>query len=127
MALRGITGLGSVAEETRFTWVVDDIAEQPLRAEHGFAVWIETPGGTVLFDTGDSGDVLLSNLAKLDLDPTRLDAVVLSHGHDDHTGGMGALLPLLRRGTRLYGHPTLFRPRLSSVLGELHHRGMRLP
>ena len=108
------------------TWVVDNVAEPPLRAEHGLAMWIETPSGDVLLDTGASGEVILHNLASLDLDPARLDAVVLSHAHDDHTGGLAALLPLLRPRTPLYAHTTLFRPRFSQKSGEMQSRGISL-
>ncbi len=107
-------------------WVVDDAAEVPLRAEHGLAVWVETQDGRMLLDTGGSGEVLLHNLAELDLDPRTLDAVVLSHAHDDHTGGLAALLPLLRTGTPLYAHPTLFRPRFSAASGKMEDRGLKL-
>ena len=107
-------------------WVVDDSAEAPLRAEHGLAVWVETPDGRALLDTGGSGEVLLHNLAQLGLDPQTLDAVVLSHAHDDHTGGLSALLPLLRPGTPLYAHPTLFRPRYSAASGDMVDHGLKL-
>ncbi len=107
-------------------WVVDNIAEPPLHAEHGLAVWIEAPSGNVLLDTGASGEVLLHNLALLGLDPARLDAVVLSHAHDDHTGGLGALLPRLRPRIPLHAHTTLFRPRFSRKSGAMQSRGMPL-
>ncbi len=91
--------------DVQLTWVVNDVALGPLRQEHGYAVWIKMPGGTVLLDTGGSGDVLVGNLAALGLNPADLDAVVVSHAHDDHTGGLSDLLPLLRPGTPLYAHP----------------------
>ena len=105
------------------TWVVDDTAQPPLRSEHGFAMWIETEGGHVLFDTGGSGEVLLHNLQALELDPSDLDAVVLSHGHDDHTGGLGALLPLLPASTPVYAHPSIFSVRYSEDAKGLVRRG----
>lgn len=53
---------------------------------------METDEATALFDTGGDGATLLANMAQLDLDPRAVDAVVLSHAHGDHTGGLGALL-----------------------------------
>jgi 7,8-dihydropterin-6-yl-methyl-4-(beta-D-ribofuranosyl)aminobenzene 5'-phosphate synthase len=63
-----------------------------LRTSWGFACWVETPSVTVLFDTGGDGATLLHNMQQLDLDPSGIDAVVLSHAHGDHTGGLRTLL-----------------------------------
>jgi 7,8-dihydropterin-6-yl-methyl-4-(beta-D-ribofuranosyl)aminobenzene 5'-phosphate synthase len=76
-----------------FTVVYDNNPHDPrLRTAWGFACWVETPGGTLLFDTGGDGPTLLGNMARLGLDPRRVDAVMLSHIHGDHTGGLAALL-----------------------------------
>ena len=95
------------------TCLVEDRPAPPLKHEHGLAVWIETPDGSALFDTGGSSGVLMHNLTYLGFDPGALDAVALSHAHHDHTGGLPALQARLRAGTPLYAHPTLFRPRYS--------------
>ena len=58
----------------------------------GFACLIEGGGNTVLFDTGGDGAVLLSNMQHMGLDPHAVEAVVLSHNHGDHTGGLEAFL-----------------------------------
>ena len=63
-----------------------------LRTSWGFACWVETEETTVLFDTGGDGATLMHNLRELNLDPLTIDAVVLSHAHGDHTGGLGTLL-----------------------------------
>jgi 7,8-dihydropterin-6-yl-methyl-4-(beta-D-ribofuranosyl)aminobenzene 5'-phosphate synthase len=78
----------------------------PLHGEHGFACLVETGSLRLLFDTG-RGATLLHNLDVLDVDPQGIDLVVLSHGHNDHAGG---LLPLLRRiGPRpVVAHPGIF-------------------
>ncbi len=108
------------------TWVVDDTAEGNLSSEHGFSMWIATDAGQVLFDTGGTGAVLMQNLAALGLDPGRLNAVVLSHAHDDHTGGLRMLLDHLPPALPVYAHPTIFRPRYSRKTGELLDRGMSM-
>lgn len=51
--------------------------------------WLETAKGTVLVDFGASA---LPALKKLNLDPNRIDAIVLSHLHGDHFGGIPFLL-----------------------------------
>ena len=63
-----------------------------LETSWGFACLIEGLDKTVLFDTGGNGDILLSNMQHLGLVPEAVDAVVLSHVHGDHTGGLGAFL-----------------------------------
>lgn len=76
-----------------FTLVYDNNPYDPaLRTAWGFACWVETSELSVLFDTGGDGVILLGNMAQLGLDPQAIDAVVLSHAHADHTGGLAALL-----------------------------------
>lgn len=65
---------------------------EPLRTAWGFAALVTGPEKTILFDTGSDGTLLLENLAKLEIEPRRIDSVVLSHSHGDHTGGLTGLL-----------------------------------
>ena len=88
----------------KFTIVYDNnVYDERLQTKWGFSCWVETEGGIVLFDTGDDGATLLSNMSQLGLDPAEIDAVVLSHAHGDHIGGLGALL-----GTGV--EPTVYVP-----------------
>ena len=94
----------------------------PLLGEHGFACLVDCAAGRLLFDTG-RGSALLHNLNILEIDPASIDAVVLSHGHDDHTGG---LMPLLRKiGARpVYAHPEIFSERYFARGGEIRPIGL---
>ena len=69
-----------------------------LRAEHGFSalidVYLNNVSHRVLFDTGASGDVVLYNVDRLGVDLSKVETIVLSHGHLDHIGG---LISILRR------------------------------
>ncbi|MBN1835449.1 MAG: MBL fold metallo-hydrolase [Spirochaetales bacterium] len=66
--------------------------DERLRTAWGFACLVTHGDSTVLFDTGGDGTLLLANMRALGLDPLQIDAVVLSHIHSDHTGGLSALL-----------------------------------
>lgn len=109
------------------TWVVNDRAGTRTQREHGLSFWIETGDGHVLLDTGSTSDVLLHNLRVLGLHPVEIDALVISHAHDDHTGGLLGLLPRLKPRTPLYAHPALFEQRYSARSGTYVRRGMRVP
>jgi 7,8-dihydropterin-6-yl-methyl-4-(beta-D-ribofuranosyl)aminobenzene 5'-phosphate synthase len=63
-----------------------------LRSAWGFAALVEGAEKTILFDTGSDGPLLLENMARLGIEPCCVDAVVLSHVHPDHTGGLFGLL-----------------------------------
>jgi 7,8-dihydropterin-6-yl-methyl-4-(beta-D-ribofuranosyl)aminobenzene 5'-phosphate synthase len=72
----------------RLTIIVDNTAYRPdLQTEHGFACWIETGNARLLFDTGQ-GTALAPNAQALGIELTRANAIALSHGHYDHTGGL---------------------------------------
>ena len=112
----------------KLTCLVDD-AVQPdtgFWGEHGLAYLIEADGQRVLFDTGQSGTVLLHNLKLLDIDPASFDAVAISHAHYDHTGGLPALMPYLRPGTPLFANADLFRQRFArrDWTAEVHRLGV---
>ena len=66
--------------------------DERLETAWGFSCIIEGLDKTILFDTGGDGQVLLSNMKTLGFDPKQIDAVVLSHIHGDHTGGLGAFV-----------------------------------
>lgn len=79
--------------------------------EHGFSALIETAGGRYLFDTGQ-GNTLLHNAEVLGIDLCRLDKIMLSHGHFDHTGGLPGLLSLTGP-IDVHAHPNIFAKRFA--------------
>lgn len=93
------------------------------RGEHGFACLVQTPAANWLFDTG-CGETLLSNMADLEHDARQIKGVILSHGHNDHCGG---LFPLLKDiGARpVYAHPQVFAERFWQ--GQHEQREISLP
>ena len=93
------------------TILVDNEAGPGLDAEHGLALWIETNGQSILFDTGQ-GTALPINTQRLGIDLGKTDRIVLSHGHYDHTGGLPHVLGS-SPGAEVYCHPGVVRPRYS--------------
>lgn len=98
--------------QTRITFVVENTANGPgLLAEHGLAVWIEIAGHRVLFDTGQT-DVVAHNAERLGIPLSKAEAIVLSHGHYDHTGGLAVALDCATNA-RLLMHPEAMGPKFA--------------
>lgn len=97
----------------RITILVENTAKgRGVRGEHGLAFWIEAGNRRILFDTGQTPDVLLHNADCLGIKLFSVDTVVLSHGHYDHTGGLAKLLGT-ETLTRLFLNPAALQRRYS--------------
>jgi 7,8-dihydropterin-6-yl-methyl-4-(beta-D-ribofuranosyl)aminobenzene 5'-phosphate synthase len=68
--------------------------EEGLKVDWGFACLVEGLAHTILFDTGRHDTFLLSNMEVLGVDPARIDDIVISHKHMDHTGGLDTLIEM---------------------------------
>ncbi|MBN1195103.1 MAG: MBL fold metallo-hydrolase [Methanomicrobiaceae archaeon] len=112
----------------RYTVLCDNttLIDRYFRAEPGFSLWIEEQGTKILFDTGYS-DVFIGNAYRMAIPLRDTDYIVLSHGHIDHTGGMGPLLRLLAeneweggaaRRPAVVAHPDVFSRRVKGDAGD---------
>jgi 7,8-dihydropterin-6-yl-methyl-4-(beta-D-ribofuranosyl)aminobenzene 5'-phosphate synthase len=105
------------------TTLVENTASQDdLLAEHGLSFWIEYDDKRILFDTGQT-DILIKNAKTLGIDLSRTDAIILSHGHYDHTGGLPAILDVVQKST-VYLHPAAVEPKFSRKASDIKSIGM---
>lgn len=81
----------------------NSIIDHYYLAEPALSLFIEENGHKILFDTGYS-DVFRINGEKMGIDFKTIDTVVISHGHNDHTGGL-AYLQDLKQKIKLFAHP----------------------
>jgi 7,8-dihydropterin-6-yl-methyl-4-(beta-D-ribofuranosyl)aminobenzene 5'-phosphate synthase len=94
-----------------------------LMAEHGFSALVSVRTGStttsVLFDAGLSPDAMVTNADRLSIDLSSVNAVVLSHGHFDHAGGLSGLAR--RHGARslpMLVHPQVWTCRRLALPGR---------
>lgn len=81
----------------RIITLIENLAyKQGLIAEHGLSFFIDTGNKKILFDTGQTGN-LIANAVKLQIDIRDVDVVVISHGHYDHTGGLYPFLEVNKK------------------------------
>ncbi len=99
----------------KITCLIEDKAlpGTSFKAKHGIAWLIDTGSARVLFDTGPDPVLLEHNAGLIDLDWATIDAVVLSHAHLDHTGGLPAVIAHTHPSIPLYASPDIFRERYS--------------
>lgn len=93
----------------------DELPTDTLIAEHGLSMLITVfkaeERHTILFDTGYNDFSVLHNLAQLGKSLEDVEAIVLSHGHMDHTGSIDEILDRISHPVSLIVHPHAFQPR----------------
>src|SRR5690349_679167 len=103
-----------IAQRPPLVW--DWSEREQLRAEHGHALLLTTQrdgrSASILYDAGLGRETVLHNMDVLEIQPGELRAIVLSHGHADHHGGLeGIVRRIGRRGLPLLLHPDVWRDR----------------
>jgi len=105
--------LGSTDVVTRPVFLNgDEIPTDTVIAEHGLSMLVRTFQGeeshSILFDTGYNKTSVLFNVKQLGIDISGVEAIVLSHAHMDHTGGLYPILEELSWSAPLVVHPEVF-------------------
>lgn len=104
------------------TILVNNSAPADFQSEHGLSFWIEFGGKHVLFDAGQT-DIIQKNAEQIGVDLAKTDAVILSHGHYDHTGGIPTVFGVAQK-TTLYLHPDAVKLKFSRKNGKVRMIGM---
>jgi len=118
-----MTAMDNNAVVTRAMPLKDGEIRASILAEHGFSALVKTTVGdtthTLLFDFGFSESGAAQNAATLGVNMADVEAVALSHGHSDHTGGMEKLTALIgKRDIPFVVHPAVFKSPRYVKLGE---------
>lgn len=99
---------------------------------HGLSFFLESDDATILFDTGPN-DAFLGNAERMGCDIAKTTHIVLSHGHYDHTGGLGAALGHIRRAKEgrnlppLVAHPGITAERRRPLNSPLGAKDLGIP
>ena len=77
----------------KITALVENTAKEKLKAKHGLSLYIETKKHKILFDLGPD-DTLFENARVCGIDLSKVDIVIISHGHMDHGGALSKFLAI---------------------------------
>lgn len=88
--------------------LLENTTNKNLKTEHGLSLYVEALDRKILFDFG-STDLFLQNAKKLGVDLREVDFAVLSHGHNDHGGGIKAFLDINKHAP-IYVNPNATSP-----------------
>ena len=108
----------SEAQRLQISVLCDDtVSSDKFVTEHGVSLLVELRNGhRWLVDTGTT-DVFLENAKRMGVSLDNLDGVAISHGHDDHTGGL-QFYPRLKGAPPIYGHPYIWHKTFQVKTGE---------
>ena len=97
-----------------------------MKKDWGFSALVEVNGKRILFDTGNNAEIFAYNLKAKGVDLTKLDFVVMSHRHTDHTSGLSYLLSVNPK-VKIYAPQENFGVFGSALPGTFYRRDESLP
>ncbi len=104
--------------ELKITTLSENTAARTnLLAEWGLSILVETDTVNILLDTGQSISAS-HNADILGVDLSRIDKIVLSHGHYDHTGGLRQILRKMRKEVEIIAHPDIWTAKYRRRQGQ---------
>lgn len=119
---KGMTTAGN-----RVTILYDAFGKSPtMIKDWGYSALVEYGGRRILFDTGNNPHIFAKNVKAAGVDLQRLDFVVISHRHLDHTAGLTHLLSV-NPEVKIYAPKEAFGPFGSSLPGKFYRGQDSLP
>ncbi|MDD3519879.1 MAG: MBL fold metallo-hydrolase [Actinomycetota bacterium] len=101
--------------EIKITSLIDNsVYVSGLKAEHGLSLFIESGNDKILFDCGQSGQ-LIRNAENLGIDLKETKKIIISHGHYDHTGGLMDVLKYIGKDTDVFCSSKIFENKLAGA------------
>ncbi|MBQ2581940.1 MAG: MBL fold metallo-hydrolase [Ruminococcus sp.] len=94
--------------------LVENISDGSVKAKHGLSFYIETNKHKILFDVGPD-KTLFENAKRKKIDLTKVDTVIISHGHKDHGGALKKFMEI-NKNARIYLQKSAFDKHLVKVL-----------
>ncbi len=88
-----------------------------LLAEWGLCILVETNVANILLDTGQSISAA-HNADMLGIDLSKIDKIVLTHGHYDHTGGLRQILRKMKKEVEIIAHPDIWQAKYACHQGQ---------
>jgi len=93
--LSEITSANGIDKPVTVKVIYDNyVSEEDLKSDWGYSVMIEGLEKVILFDAGTKPDIFEFNFKKMDLEADKVDLIVFSHEHGDHTEGLPAFVKL---------------------------------
>jgi 7,8-dihydropterin-6-yl-methyl-4-(beta-D-ribofuranosyl)aminobenzene 5'-phosphate synthase len=110
--------MASHSAKIRLSVLVDDtVASAKYLTEHGVSILVELRNGhRWLMDAGTT-DIFLLNARRMGISLDDLTGIAISHGHEDHTGGL-AFYPRMKGAPPVYGHPYIWHKQYQVEKGE---------
>lgn len=94
----GISASAGIEKPVTVSVIYDNYVKvEGMKEDWGYSIYIEGLDKEILFDTGTKPDIFEFNFKKLSIDADKIDFLVLSHEHGDHTGGIPAFVKM-RKG-----------------------------
>ncbi|MFP3985607.1 MAG: MBL fold metallo-hydrolase [Candidatus Bathyarchaeia archaeon] len=104
---------------------------RPPIAEHGFSALVKvstkSQSHSILFDTGISPQGVVTNAKRMGVELNEIEAIVLSHGHYDHFGGLAAISKTINKEIPIIVHEDMFKTRGTALPNGAIRKHQKLP